>query len=141
MTSVTVEPEADDTTFPWTDMTPGDFQSNVGVGSSNTISGTLKFIEGGLSPSGPLSGDGHFLALKFSDVDPDATSVKVGLRPTYRTGERVDDDSGLVELLGDPDMNGVFKVNDTSQTFKIVSTDGTYTNTQVFDLSGLTLES
>lgn len=104
-------------------------QTDVAV-ANGKITGILKFIEGGLAASGPLAGDGNFLALKFSDVDPDATSVKVGLDPSQGTG--------LVELLGDPDMNGVFKITDPStQVFKVVSTDGIKTNTQVFDLSDL----
>lgn len=104
-------------------------QTDVEV-SGNAITGTLKFIEGGLAQSGPLAGDGNFLALKFSNPDPKATSVKVGLDPSQG--------SGLVELLGDPDMNGVFKITDPStQVFKVVSTDGITTNTQVFDLSEL----
>ena len=45
----------------------------------NAITGRLKFIEGGIAESGPLSGDGYFLALKFSDIDPEATSVKEAL--------------------------------------------------------------
>ncbi|MBR5013446.1 MAG: hypothetical protein IKY16_02445 [Bacteroidales bacterium] len=50
--------------------------------------------------------------------------------------------SGLVELLGDPDMNGVFKItNKTTQKFVVVTTDGHATKRQEFDLSDLTLES
>ena len=98
------------------------------------ITGNLKFIEGGLAQSGPLAGDGYFLALKFSDLDPEATSVKVGLEPSAS--------SGLVEIIDDPDKNGVFKVANTSQKFKVVSTDGeNLTTTQVFDLSDLVLGS
>lgn len=100
----------------------------------NAITGRLKFIEGGIAESGPLSGDGYFLALKFSDIDPEATSVKVGLEPSAGTG--------LVEIINDPDKNGVFKISNTSQKFKVVSTDGKdLTTTQVYDLSGLILES
>ena len=98
------------------------------------ITGNLKFIEGGLAQSGPLAGDGYFLALKFSDLDPEATSVKVGLDPSAGTG--------LVEIIDDPDRNGVFKISNTSQKFKVVSTDGeNLTTTQVFDLSDLVLGS
>ena len=49
--------------------------------------------------------------------------------------------SGLVELLGDPDMNCVAKVtNKTTQVFKVVTSDGHLERVQTFDLSGLTLE-
>ena len=68
MSSLTVESETDEATFPWTDKTPGDFQSNVSV-DGDKVKGTLKFIEGGLSPSGPLAGDGYFIALKWDDPD------------------------------------------------------------------------
>lgn len=38
-------------------------------------------------------------------------------------------------------MNGVFKVTDKDeQKFVIISTNGTQTTTQEFDLSGLTME-
>ena len=100
--------------------------------SGNAITGTLKYLDDG----GPISGwwgPGNFLALKFSDVDPKATSIKVGLNPS--------DGSGLVELLGDPDMNGVFKITDKdTQKFRVVITDGHATKTTDYDLSGLTCE-
>lgn len=92
----------------------------------------MKFIEGGLAQSGPLAGDGHFLALKFTNIDPDATSVKVGLDPSQG--------SGLVELIDDPDKNGVFKITSTSQVFKVVQSNATATKTQIFSLANLILE-
>lgn len=97
----------------------------------NKITGTLKYLTGGAIAG--YWGAGNFLALKFSDIDPRATSVKVGLRPSQG--------SGLVELLGDPDMNGVFKItNKSTQKFIVQTTDGIKTKEQVFDLSDLTLE-
>lgn len=97
---------------------------------NNKIKGTLKFIEGGLAQSGPLAGDGYFLALKFESDDWSAyDSVKVGLVPSQGTG--------LVELINDPDKNGVFKITSTSQKFKVVSGDKQNT----YDLSGLVLKS
>lgn len=106
-------------------------QTGVSV-SDNAITGTLKYMDADNAIT-QMWGAGNFLVLKFSDVDERATSVKVGLDPS--------EGSGLVELLGDPDMNGVFKITDKdTQKFKIVSTDGTLTTTQVFDLSGLTCQ-
>lgn len=97
----------------------------------NKITGTLKYLSSGAIAG--YWGAGNFLALKFSDIDPRATSVKIGLRPSQG--------SGLVELLGDPDMNGVFKITDKStQKFIVQTTDGIKTKEQVFDLSDLTLE-
>ena len=100
-------------------------ESDVAV-SGKKITGTLKYLS-----TGPIAG--YFLALKFSDVDPKATSIKVGLNPS--------EGSGLVELLGDPDMNGVFKITDkTTQKFRVVITDGHLTKTTDYDLSDLTCE-
>lgn len=98
--------------------------------SGSKITGTLKYLS-----SGQLVTDwgaGNFLALKFTDVPETATSVKVGLDPSQG--------SGLVELLDDPDMNGVFKItNKYVQKFVVVTTDGKTTTEQRFDLSGLTI--
>lgn len=106
-----------------------DMQSNVTV-SNGAIKGTLKFIEGGIAESGPLAGDGYFLALKFSDPDESATSLKVGLNPSKGTG--------LVEL--DDDMNAVFKITDKNrQVLNVVSSNATSKNTQIFSLNKLKL--
>lgn len=57
----------------------------------------------------------------------------VGLDPSQGTG--------LVEIISDPDKNGVFKISDKdTQVFKVVVTDGTNTTTKTYDLTGLTLE-
>lgn len=95
----------------------------------NKISGMLKYLDEGqiVNDWGP----GYFMALQFSDIDPNATSVLVGMDPSQS--------SGLVEIINDPDKNGVFKVLNNSQNFKVVLTDGTHTLTQIFDLSGLHL--
>ena len=107
-----------------------DIQTGVVV-NGNKITGTLKYLTEGAIAG--YWGAGNFLALKFANPDPKATSIKVGLDPSQG--------SGLVELLGDPDFNCVAKItNKATQKFKIVTTDGTKTTTQLFDLSGLTLE-
>lgn len=106
-----------------------DIQTGVAV-NGNKITGTLKYLDSG--DIATYWGAGNFLALKFADIDPEATSVKVGLDPS--------EGSGLVELLGDPDMNGVFKITDkATQKFKVVSSTSARTTTQTFDLSELTL--
>lgn len=108
-------------------------QTGVNV-ADNAITGTLKFIQGGLAQSGPLAGDGNFMALKFVDNN-NADSIKVGLVPSASGMD-------LVEL--DEDMNGVFKVSGevdgVAQVLKVVTTVNGVSKTQVFDLSGLTLE-
>ena len=99
------------------------------------VTGSLKFIEGGLDPygTGPLAGDGWFLALKWGDPGETVTSLKVGLTPTEGTG--------LVECLEDTDRNGVFKIANTDQFVTIVQTDANGTeNWQNLNLRGLTLE-
>lgn len=131
MTGLTVAPELQSAVL--YDHVVSSFQDADVAVSGNSIVGTLKFIEGGLASSGPLSGDGHFLALKISNIDADATSVKVGLEPSEGTG--------LVEIIDDPDKNLVAKITSTSQKFVVVQSDGTNTRKQSFNLSSLTLES
>lgn len=123
--SVTVAPEAG--TFDFWGTQCSDLQSDVTV-SDGAIKGTLKYLS-----EGQLVNDwgaGYFLGLKFSDLDATATSIKVGLDPSQG--------SGLAEITTDPDKNGVFKITDQFvQKFVVVSTNGTQTKTQTFDLSGL----
>lgn len=99
--------------------------------SGGKVTGTLKYLS-----TGALATDwgaGNFLALKFTDIDSDATSVKVGLEPS--------EGSGLVEIIDDPDKDGVFKITDKdAQKFVVVQSDGLYTKKQTYDLSELTLE-
>lgn len=125
---LTVAPEDGDTTI--FGHTVSDLQTNVSV-SGNAITGTLKYVD-----SGALAHDwgaGNFLALKFSNTDSKATSVKVGLEPSASG-------MGLVELINDPDQNGVFKItNKNVQAFKVIVSNGEHETVQTYDLSGLTL--
>lgn len=105
-------------------------QSRVKI-QGDSITGTLKYLDTGAIAE--YWGAGNFLALKFTDIPETATSCKVGLDPS--------EGSGLVEIINDPDKNGVFKVtNKNIQNFKIVTTDGTKTTTQIFDLQQLTCQ-
>ena len=126
-------PDAADATYPWTELTPADFQSDIAV-ADGKITGVLNFIEGGLSPSGPLAGDGYFLALKFDNFASGLTfaNVKVGLVPSA---------SGMGLVTLDSDKNAVFKITDkNAQKLKTVQTDAQgHKNIQYFDLSGLEL--
>lgn len=107
-----------------------DIQDDDVVVSGKKITGTLKYLDDG--PIAGYWGAGNFLALKFADLDPNATSIKVGLNPSQG--------SGLVEIIGDPDMNGVFKITDKDvQKFRVVITDGHMTKTTDYDLSDLTV--
>lgn len=101
--------------------------------SDSAITGTLKYM----SESNAITdvwGPGNFIALEFDDIDPEAVSIKVGLEPSQG--------SGLVEIINDPDKDGVFKVTDkNAQNFKVVQTDADgKVKIQRFDLSGLTCE-
>ena len=108
-------------------------QTGVAVDENNLkITGTLNFIEGGLADSGPLAGDGYFMALEFSDFPEDADKVMAGMYPSYG--------SGLGDVLADPDHNGVWKVHDTTQKFAVETTDDDGNiATKYYDLSGLVL--
>lgn len=108
-------------------------QEDVTV-SNDVVSGTLKFIEGGLSPAGPLEGDGYFLAIKWSDPAQTVTSLKVGLVPSI---------SGMepIECLADTDRNGVFKITDpNNQVIKIYQSNADHKHLQILSLKGLILE-
>jgi len=94
------------------------------------IQGTLKKLTGSNQIT-DYWGEGYFMALKFLSNDWDQyTSVKVGMSPSAG--------SGLVEIINDPDKNGVFKIaNKDGQKFVIESTNGIETKTQTFDLSAI----
>jgi len=113
----------------------GDIQSDIALGDSDifdgAFTGTLKYLDGDNAIVNQW-GAGNFIVLKFSADDwGDYTSVKVGLNPS--------EGSGLVDILNDPDKNGVFKItNKTNQRFQIVATNGTQTVTKTYSLSNLT---
>lgn len=126
---IQVAPEAPTAT--WFDTLVSTMQTNVVV-TADAINGTLNFIQGGLAQSGPLAGDGHFLALNFSTPNWDRfSSVKVGLYPSQGTG--------LVEIKTDPDKVGIFKVSSNSQVVRVVTTQGTEVVTNDYSLEGLVL--
>ena len=107
-----------------------DLQSDMII-TGKTIKGTLKFIEGGLAPSGYLAGDGYFMALTWSQQGTGVTKVEVGLQPSA--------ESGLVDGTNDPDRTVVCKVTPSlDQKFVIIQT-GDGRKTQYFDLD-LTFE-
>ena len=118
-----------------------DIQTGITVkgtaGAGNTaITGNLKFIEGGIASSGPLAGDGYFMAMDFiADDWSEYDDVKVGLNPSQGTG--------LVSIIDDPDKNGVFKITDKdTQVFVIEYTPKNGSAITVnYDLSGLKLSS
>lgn len=109
-------------------------QADDVVVSGDQITGTLYEYTDKNSALVTQWGPGYFVGLKFTGLDDSATSVKVGLEPSQG--------SGLVEIINDPDKDGVFKINEKAskaQLFKVVQSDGVHELTQVFSLAGLTL--
>ena len=106
------------------------YQADDVTVSNGAITGSLYEQQSGMMVD--TFGEGYYACIHVSDIDEAATSVKIGLVPTRG--------SGLVEIITDPDKDCVFKVSDKdNQVLKVVSTDGTRTQIQLFDLSGLTL--
>ena len=99
--------------------------------TAHKITGTLhKVTTGTLADTW---GEGYFMALQFSDVSSSVSSLLVGLNPSVS--------SGLVEVIGDPDMNGAFKVtNKLTQMFKVVAITPNSSETVEFDRSELVLD-
>lgn len=99
-----------------------DIQDNITI-SNGAISGTLKYLSSG--EIADYWGAGNFIALKFVDTDNvGPTNIQVGLK-------------NPVAL--DSDFNGVWKVENSSQKLKVITTNGEDTLTQEYDLTGLTL--
>lgn len=102
--------------------------------SNGKITGTLKYFD---TPGAIVDvwGAGNFLALKFTADDWTAyDEVLVGLNPSAG--------SGFVDVLPDPDKNGIFKItNEESQVFEIICKKGENRVSRTYDLKGLVLES
>lgn len=108
-----------------------DIQEDVIFGHEE-VTGTLKYLDSGALVT--TWGAGNFLAVQLNNIDPRATSVRVGMDPS--------EGSGLVEIIDDPDKNGVFKVtNKDTQKFTVITSDGTHTTTVKYDLSKLVCKS
>lgn len=126
--SVTIKPEKGNTEL--FDKAVSDLQSDIVI-ANKSIKGNLKYIDD-YSAAG-FTGGGNYLALKYNSSNWDGyTSVKVGLEPSYS--------GGLVEIINDPDKNGVFKITNNTQKFKVVATNGKSTKTDTYDLTDIVLE-
>ena len=110
-----------------------DMQTALTVGD-NAITGTLKYLDGDNAIT-QVWGEGNFMCIQFTSDDwSQYSTVKVGLRPSAG--------SGLVNLLPDPDKNGVFKItNKTTQKLVIQMSNGAESIEKTYDLSGLTVQS
>lgn len=105
--------------------------------TEDAISGTLNYVTGytGFSSETELQ-SGNYLALTFANNDFDKySSIKVGLVPSAIGMD-------LVEIINDPDKNGVFRVTSNDQVFKIQATDieTGETTEKSYSLSDLVLE-
>ena len=127
MTALTLKPESSESKL--FEVPVSDLMS-WGLISGNKIQGTLKYLDGDNAITN-YWGPGYFFPFKVISDDWDQfTSVKVGLVPSAG--------SGPVEILTDPDKNGIFKISDKdTQKFVIEATNGTETKTQIYDLSAL----
>lgn len=133
MTGPTVSAEADGTLILGKEVS--ELQSGVSV-TNTAIEGTLNYVADYTEfSSDPELQSGNYLALKFTNIDARATSVRVGLVPSAIGMD-------LVEIINDPDKNGVFRVtNVATQVFRVVTSDGTNSVTNDYSLAGLTLAS
>ncbi len=93
------------------------------------IAGTLNYLENGITPTGTLSGAGHFMSLDFANANADGVTVE--LVPSIS--------SGAVVL--DSDKRCVFKVSDKNQIVKVVAYKGNDCRTQIYSLKNITLAS
>lgn len=117
------------------DYNTSDLQSNIVV-ADGKITGDLEYLDDGQLVD--AHGEGNFLAVECVEYPADVTSVKLGMYPTYRDGQFIYDDSGLQEIINDPDKGGAYKITDKNiQAIKLVVSDGKRVHKQIFDLSGL----
>lgn len=108
-------------------------QTDLFIGNGKIVGTLSKITSGTLATDW---GEGHFMAIQFGGPafdDPSVQSIRVGMEPSVS--------SGLANVKPDPDKNGVFKVTNKIQYFKIVVNYGTHEKTYLYDLSGLTLAS
>ena len=130
MDKATVAPESQGSSV--FEVPVSDLQGSDVAVANGAITGTVKWLSGSNGITAKW-GAGNFLCLKWSDIDPKATSIKVGLVPSAGTG--------MVECYEDLDRNGIFKItNKNIQKFKIVVSNGEHSRVQTYDLSGLTLQ-
>ena len=125
-TAVTIQPA--NGTYWGTNTTA--MQNDIVVDGYN-ITGTLKYIEGGITPTGTLSGSGYFIALKFSDI-PSGATVQTAVSPTQG--------SGFVTL--DADLDCVYKISNIYQQkiiVRVIGANGGITE-HIYNLDNITLD-
>ena len=109
-----------------------DIQSGITIGT-DAITGTLKYRSSGQIVTD--WGAGYFLGLDFSgDAFSTASHIYVGLTPSAG--------SGLVDVINDPDRQGIFKITNKDEqafTINVVDSNGV-PDIKHYRLSGLTLQ-
>ena len=105
-------------------------QTDLFIGNGKIVGTLSKVTSGALATDW---GQGYFMAIQFNGPAFDnANAIYVGMEPSVS--------SGMANVKPDPDRNGVFKVTNKVQQFKVVVDYGTYAKTYLYDLSGLTLD-
>ena len=107
-----------------------DLQSADTMLSGNNFYGTLKYVASGEPAT--TWGAGYFIAIDFTGIDLTANKVEVGLVPSAGTG--------FVEVPAD-DHKSYFKItNKDAQVLKVTTTKDGQTVSEIYTLSGLTLQ-
>lgn len=126
ISNVTVTPkEADATIY---EHTVSDLQENVTI-KDGKFFGTLKYVSEGALPT--QWGAGHFLAIDVADENDTGATYKIGYYPS--------EGSGFVSITPPDDAAGLVTDPKTQKLYVFKTVNGAE-HTQVFDLSGLTLE-
>lgn len=111
-------------------MTVADLQTGVTI-NDDEISGELAYISSGAMAT--AYGTGNFLVLSFTNLSESAKTVRAGLQPSMGTS--------FVDIKADENNRGIFKItNADAQKLVVEQTDGIYSLSQTYDLSGLTLD-
>lgn len=110
--------------------TMSSLQTDLFAGNGKIVGTLSKVTSGTLATDW---GEGYFMGLQFGgQAFNEAVAIYVGMEPSVS--------SGLVNVLKDPDRNGIFKVTNKVQNFKIVVDYGMHQEEYLYDLSGLTLD-
>lgn len=106
-----------------------DLQTDLFAGNGKIVGTLHKVTTGTLARDW---GEGYFMGLQFGGpAFKEAIAIYVGMDPSVG--------SGMVNVLPDPDKNGIFKVTNKIQHFKIVVDYGMHVEEYLYDLSDLTL--
>ena len=112
-------------------VTADDLQSNIVINGTK-VTGTLKNItDGSVWDSGTWGASestGHFIFVKVEDV-PEGATVAVHLINGVHGPQTLDSDQNIIIRITDPGY----------QKIRVVTTLGSFTDSKVYSLTGLTL--